>query len=478
LYNFSFTLGDKIRKKCDKNPQLEYYGAAMLNKLKPFFLIAGIFAVVSVSIFFNTGRPALGVVNVPNALGIQASLINIDYGKVLYVKCKFKNAGVLHNSPDKHGISAVLSSLIFRKMHGLSPEETLEKTAELGIAHLAAVAFEDDFVVSFFVLKDGISEALKFLSTAFSKPSFTKNDLEFAKEKFPLILDIDSSHPRELLLEKLMSMLYANHPYGLTGAGTAQAIASITTEDVNKFVQSKFTTDNLEVIFAGDVSAMEVSRYLNIFFVELSRRDTAAPLRQKRKVDLPISGEKFSVLNSPNLRDLVGIATGVRLDDLTDIERAALYVLLEIFYNSETGLLVEKLRSRNISNDLEYFLIKRSLSNVFCTCAFIEKKDLANYLRYLEEKTSFFIGALNSQRIEKAKNYFIRLSIDEFADLTDIDETSKVRSLPFQDVNMENVAAVAKKLCDESKTRIVIIGNKVPMDAINNYPNLQSKEPN
>ncbi|MDR3186907.1 MAG: insulinase family protein [Holosporaceae bacterium] len=435
----------------------------MSNRLKSFFLIAGILAVIFACVFPNRGRPALVVVYVPNALGIRASLVNIDHGEVLYVKCKFKNAGVLHNSSDKHGISAVLSSLMFRKMHELSPEESLEKMAELGMAHFDPSAFGDDFAVSFFVLKDEITKALKFLSPAFSRPNFTKNDLEFAKENFPLIPDIDSSHPRELLLEKLMSMLYANHPYGLNCTGTAQAIASITAEDIDKFVQSKFTGDNLEVIFAGNVSAMEVSKYLNILFAELPRHNVDALPGQKQKIDIPMSSEKISIINNPNARDLVGVAVGVRLDELTDLERAALYVLLEIFYNHKTGILTEGLRSRNISNELGHFLLKRSLSDVFYTSVFLEKKDLANYLKYLEEKTSLSAGELDPERVEKAKDYLFQRSLNEFVDLTDIDETSKIRSLPFRDVSLENIAAVAKKLWDKSKTRTVIIGNEIPI---------------
>jgi predicted Zn-dependent peptidase len=430
----------------------------MWNKFKPFLQITGVIGAVLVLILLQKDERTLEI-NIPNALKIQASLINIDWGDVLYVKCKFKNAGVLRNSSNKHGISAILGSLMFRKMQGLSPEETLEKIAELGVMRLTANPFGDDFVISFFVLKDGISRALDFLAPAFWGPTFSKNDLEFVKEKFPLILDIDSSHPRALLLEKLTSMLYANHSYGLNSTGTAQAIVKVTADDIDKFVQSKFVGNNLEIIFAGNVSALEVSKYLNIFSAKLSMSNIDAPPFEKIKASL--SKEKISVMNNPKLHDLAGVMTGVRIDDLTDLECAALYVLLEIFYNHKTGIFTQELRSRNISHDLEYSFVKRSLSSTFYTYVFIQKSDLENYLKYLEEKTSFFSQELNPQDVEKAKNYLIKLSLNKSASLGDIEETNREHSLPFQEVSSEIIAEVAKKMWDKSKMRIAIIGNKI-----------------
>jgi predicted Zn-dependent peptidase len=373
------------------------------------------------------------------------------------MKFKFKNAGVLHNSPDKHGISAVLSSFMFSKIGAFSREEIYGKMLQLGLKHFSINAFEDDFEISFHVLKDKAMSALQFISPAFSDPKFSKNDLEYAKESFPKVLDIDS-HPRELLFEKLMSSLYEDHNYGFSNTGTGKAISSITKDDILNFMKAKFSRNNLEVLFAGDISRSDVCNYLEILFTKLPETTSE---KQWDKIEAKLSQEKIITINKPDMKDIVGVMTGVRIDELSDMEKAAACVIIEYLYNDKIGNFVQNLRSCNIAYSVSYTLLARSLSNVFYFYVFIEKNDLEKYRKFLDKCIDFYCNRLNLKNLTRTQNYFIEQTNNGFADLTDIDEKNKDRLLPFEKINQRILKQVMNKLFNKSLMRTIIIGDNL-----------------
>ncbi|MDR1560836.1 MAG: insulinase family protein [Holosporaceae bacterium] len=419
------------------------------QKLILSFLLSGL---VSVPFFFKKESAFVEITDIENSLGIKTSIVDIKNNGVIYIKCKFKNAGVLHNQVDKHGISAILGNLMFRKINGLSSGETQEKMSELGLQYFFQNAFEDDFEVSFYVLKDKIEKALRFLSTAFTKSEFSKNDLEFMKEQFPRILDIDSK-PEELMFEKLMNLLYVDHNYGLNNSGTAQAISSITTNDINDSIKSNFAKDNLETLFVGEISKSEAKKYLDILFAQLPE---TCKIRHEEKIRAKISNQTTSVIKKPDMKDIVGVMCGVRIDDLTEIERAALYVVIESLYN-KNGSFVKELCSRNIAYKVNYSLLERSFSNVFYFYIFLEKQDLERYLKYLKTVVNNPLTIVNSLELERVKKYFMEQSINGFANLTDFEKKNKRRNLPFEKINEQTLEKVIKKLYNNQQSKIVII---------------------
>ncbi|MDR2766076.1 MAG: insulinase family protein [Holosporaceae bacterium] len=430
----------------------------MNQKQKTIVSIVAAVVIVGAVLWIKGFRHFSEPVSIKNGLSVRTSLIRVKNNSVLYVKCRFRDAGVLQNSADKRGISAVLGLLMFRKINGLSPEETKEKLLELGLKHFSLHTFEDDFEISFQCLEDKAPEAMRFLSAAFRRPEFTKNDLEFAKGAFPNLLEVDVSSPQELVLEKLMALLYPSHSYGLSNTGTDQAISSITFDDVDGFMKTHFSRDNLEVLFVGNVSRFDVRRYLDALLTELPAANSPQPAAE---INQELSEEEASVINKQNMEDVVGIMTGVRIDHLTDAERAALHMLIDTLYDEKIGDFPSGLRSRNIANSVGHFFLRRSLSNVFCFFVFVEKKDLEKYLEYLEEKSNQYRGMTDFGKLEMAKDYFMAQFHTGFADLSDVEEHRRINALPFSRVNGRTLARVLLKLFDPSKTRRVIIGNAV-----------------
>jgi muramoyltetrapeptide carboxypeptidase len=376
---------------------------------------------------------------------------------VLYLKCKFKNAGVLHNIAIKHGISAIIGELLCRKISGLSPEATKEKLQKLGIDELTISTTDDDFIISFQLLKNKADAALQFLSPVFTCPEFSKNDLEYMKEKYPAFLELETSHPQELLLDKLMGMLYQNHNYGRNNTGTAQSIAGITEEDVHDFVKSNFSKDRLEFFVTGDVLPSEIDSYIKILFEKLPRKSQSKFLNEENDISsATLSEKKDDIIHRNDMENIAGVISGIRLDDLSKKEMAAAYIIIKTLFDKKTGDFARELKAKNIAYGADFCLLRRKFSNIFYFYVYIDKDDLAGYKEYVANKVAAYAKELNYEDLERTRNRMI--AHDKcYTDVAEIDEKVKYDSLPFSEVTKATFKDIAEKLFDSARMRTVYI---------------------
>ncbi len=417
-----------------------------------FTLIIGILVITS--IFLKKEKQFIEVSEITNGIGIKTLLINVKNEDVIYVKCVFENSGVLQNNLEKHGISAVVGFLLFNKIGKFSTEETQEKMADLGVCNLIVNPKGDNFEISFCMIRDKAKEALQFLSSAFTNPSFTEGDLENAKEMFPEFLDIELSSSNDLVIDKMLSMLFVNSTYGMSNTGTVNAISGITSKDIHSFIKERITKKNLNVIFTGDISRFDACSYLEYLFGNIPSQYEHFELQKIESISL--SNDQVFVINKPGMKDIAEIIVGARGDRLTNIERAAAYIIMKTIFDEKTGDFVSGVRARNIACNINNFSIKRSSSNVFYFSAFLEKRDIAKYQKYLDEKIIQYNSQINLKELQKTQEYFIEASKNGFSDLSDIDEKIYNSSLPFNKVTSKVFEKVIKMIFHKENIKIVI----------------------
>jgi predicted Zn-dependent peptidase len=416
-----------------------------------FVAIAAV--VISALIFIKKERQFAEISDIRNTSNIKTSLINIKSKNTVYVKCVFKDAGVLNNSLDKHGISAVVGHLLFDKIGNLSKYETAEKMMEIGISNLSVDALEDNFEFSFLVLKSNIKEALDFLGLAFKTPSFSDGDLEYAKEMFPSILDIDLSYPHDLMLNKMMGMLYVGSTYGMNNTGTAQSISGITSNDVKNFINEKLNTGNLHVIFAGDISTIDINLYVCALFDVLSKSNQEI---FQKNLDAKISEKEIEFIDKPEMENIACVISGVRVDELSELELAAAHIIMETAFQHEIGDFQKGLRALNIAYNSQKHHIKRSLSHVFYITTYMYKDDFKKYKKYFDDKVREYETGINLEELKTMQNYFCIRSEIGSPNLYEIDENVKNSLLPYKEVTTEIFKKVTKKLFNKKQTRTVV----------------------
>ncbi|MDR0555631.1 MAG: insulinase family protein [Holosporaceae bacterium] len=411
---------------------------------------------VSTPIFFSKEKSFLKITEISNSFGIKTNLVRIKNGNVVYVKCRFKYAGVFHNPAEKHGISAVVAELLCRKIGELSPEETTEKLKNQGIEELSIHALGDHLSLSFYVLKDKAVDALNFLAPVFTQPKFTRNDLEFVKNKYPTILDPKTADPEQLMFDKLLQLLYPNHNYGLNRTGTAEALSSVTESDVYQFVRENFTKKKLTVLFCGDLSVFETESFLKALFSQLPVGEDMPNLFPEDLTKYPVAEQKDLIIPREHLGNVLGVMCGMRLDKLNAREKAALQIIITTLFDDTTGDFCEGLRKKQLAYAVEAKILHRSLSSIFYFSVYIRENDLAEYKKYVEEKISSYQYKLNIKHLKRTREYFSETSQKGFISIRNIEEQIKNHQLPFTQLPDELFLQVARRLFE--KIKIVYIG--------------------
>lgn len=361
---------------------------------------------------------------------------------IIYVKCTFKHAGTLNNSVENHGISNVVATLLLKRINGMSTEDTVDKLVELGARSVDVDGSGDDFELSFQVSKEKAKDVLAFLNAAFVNPTFSEGDLNKAKDSIPTVLDPETTSAYQLMYSKIFEMMYGtNYAYGLRCTGTAQAIGSVTAEDVKSFIKNKLSRKNLKILMVGDVTNLTARQYLDVFLKDVADGE----VNQAAKIGSEsehLSSSAFEKVIKPNMKKTVGFLAGIRLDSLSSVEKAAVHIISETLFNSADSDFMQGLKQSKIVSNCVCKIIKRSYSCIMLLSAYIDKKDAEKYRKYLDEKIAEYGGAdyCNGPILGKlleTKKYLLKLSDNGFYNVDDIDEQIADAYLPYEEVTQD-----------------------------------------
>ena len=432
----------------------------MSKKLK---ILASIIValLVAAPLFLKTEKEFLEITNFTGAHDVKTRIAKFDSNGVVYVKCKFKEAGVYHDRADKFGLSEVVSQLIFRRIDNLSREDTTEKLKNLGIKRLSASAQGNHFEISFLILKEQAGEALEFLAKAFSEPTFSEADLEHIKEFYPKVLSLETSSPSALMQEKVDEMLHENGIYGANPTGTSQTISSITAEDISNFIKTKLTHKKLEMVFGGNLTKFDTESFQKILFEKISDEDDINLKQgtdQKNNLLGKCSEETSVKINKQNMKNVVGVMTGIRLDDFSDVEKAAVIIISDALFN-DTGDFVCEFRKNKFSYDISQVFMEKSFSDTFYLTVYINGDDLEKYQKFLKGKIEEYSKKINLKACHESKKCFQKLTQNGFVDMNGLDEKLKMRMRPYEKVDDGVLKSTASKMFDKKNMRTVIIGN-------------------
>jgi predicted Zn-dependent peptidase len=420
-------------------------------KIVVFLLVA---ILVIAPVFLKKEKASISIADVANRLGIKTTLIAAKNRKISFVNLAFRNAGVLQNSLEKHGVSVLAGHLLYR-IGGLSLKDTDEKLMQLGIGDAKWSTDGDDLMFSFYVANDRINDACCFLSTLFKNPTITEGDLKQAKSKLPINVSNELSHPSTLLLNRLFSLLYKNSAYGLNRSGSSATMDSITLDDLQQFIRTNLTTKNLKVTIVGDLSRSEIDTLLDILCEHLPRKYS---LTVADKLTCSLSETKISEIHKSDMNDIMGFMVGVRLDDLTDLELAAIYIIIGALFENKTGDFFRFLKKQNIACLATCNLMEYRLSCALILEMFFNRADFEKFKKCFYEKFSEYNEKRNITELGQRKRSLITsMRQNGFVNYANINQKLRAHSLPFEKVTEKVVEKVMSKLFDERMRRIVII---------------------
>lgn len=381
----------------------------------------------------------------------KAIVANKPYSQKIYVTLTFNKAGIFNNSNEKHGISALLSNLLFNKIGNLSKEETKKKLAQLGLSDLSLRSESHNFVISFNVVESLFEPAIEFFVLGF-KPKFSENELSYAKEFVPIPVDPEISNPEEILSVKLYQNLYPNHVYGKNTTGSSEAIATITLKDINEFLKNNFALDNLSIYFSGKYSSKKLKFLFNALKKVLPEKSNLSPFQKCKDIAVNSSDQKIT---NKNIKDISGIMTGIRFDDLSLKETAALFIVSSALFNKSFG----KFTTTDFPMSFNYSIDNRKHSTVLVLSSFVNKKDLEAYLKNLNnllEKTTLD----QIEKLNLAKKYFVTKQTRGFYSLHSVPDKMFFFSLPFDQCEEADYKNILKKIKNKKMRCTAVISSE------------------
>ena len=174
----------------------------------------------------------------------ELPLISID------IWCK---AGSSFEEVDKNGTAHFLEHMIFKGSNKVMPGEFDYKIESLGGLSNASTGYDD---VHYHVLvpPTNFRESLALLTNIVVSPNF--NPDEFIKEKGVVIDEIkqQNDQPEERLFNYFLKRVWLSPNYANSILGTEHSIKNLEINDLKKFHSKHYTTKNICIAIAGNLS--------------------------------------------------------------------------------------------------------------------------------------------------------------------------------------------------------------------------------
>ncbi len=210
-------------------------------------------------------------------------LVKEDHRAPVVVQQIWYKTGSMDEMSGKTGVAHVLEHLMFKGTKRVPAGEFSRRIAAAGGRENAFTSY--DYTAYFQQLhKSQLSLAMKLESDRMHNLNFSA--AEFAKEVKVVMEERrmrTDDDPHSLLQEKMMSVVFQEHPYQHPVIGWMSDLEALTVDDAQSWYRRWYAPNNATLVIAGDVSAKEVfalaRRYYGKVpkFVQPARRNFIEP---------------------------------------------------------------------------------------------------------------------------------------------------------------------------------------------------------
>ena len=196
-----------------------------------------------------------------------ATLVVRESGYVPIVSIAFGFRGGFVDEPDARlGITNLTLKHMLRGTASRSASELADDIEGLGSA-ISVSADRDGFGAGASVLSKHLSDALDVLCEVVRLPAFNRDDFEGVRDEALAELGAAEDRPFSRTMLRLVPLLFPGHPYGRPVAGTSETLGGMSARQTGEWHSERFSTRDLYVCMAGDVSidvaAQELERALD-----------------------------------------------------------------------------------------------------------------------------------------------------------------------------------------------------------------------
>ena len=214
---------------------------------------------------------AMQIEKIVSPAGIQAWLVREQSVPLVSLSYSF-DGGSSQDEPDKSGAAQLAASLLDEGAGALDAKAFHERLEDRAI-ELGFRVSRDYFQGSLRTLNENRDQAFDLLHLALTTPRFDAEAIERMRDQQMSSLRRAATSPNEIASRKWWAAAFPNHPYGLEGNGTLEAVPRITAADLRDYVGHVFARNALKISIVGDIDAASAGRLIDRAFATLPARN-------------------------------------------------------------------------------------------------------------------------------------------------------------------------------------------------------------
>ena len=181
----------------------------------------------------------------------------------------YVNTGSM-NEPDKlRGISHYIEHNLFNGSRGLEQGDFFKQVDKMGASTNASTGFAETnyYISSNLINKDDLENKIKIHASMLETPLFAIDKLEKEKGIVNSEINMITSDPENLAINKMLKNLYGINSTStdLIG-GTTDNITNLTREDVVNYYNNNYYPSNMVTVITGEVTPDETIRLISKYF--------------------------------------------------------------------------------------------------------------------------------------------------------------------------------------------------------------------
>jgi len=177
------------------------------------------------------------------------------------VHCGFIiNAGSRDELSTENGIAHLIEHCMFKGTKRRKAFHILTRLDSVG-GEINAYTTKEETSVYASALKEHFNRAAELLVDITFSSIFPEKEIE--KEKSVIVDEINSykDNPDEMLMDEFEEKLFPDHPLGRSILGTAELVNGFTRDDIMRFVERNYSTDQIVFTCVGNVSLKKIETF-------------------------------------------------------------------------------------------------------------------------------------------------------------------------------------------------------------------------
>ena len=374
-------------------------------------------------------------------------------------------AGLLAETPLNNGITRLLSTTILKGTKTRTAEEIAQQIESLG-GGIGAEAGNNSFSVSVHAMQPDLATGLEILGDVLLNPLFPEKAVAREKEAQLASIKAEEEEMTTVARNLMRRTLFAGHPYGLRGNGSAETVASVTREQLIAFRDQFVVGRNGVIAVFGNVKTEEVKALIEKTFSALPAGENALV---KPPVAPPLTASQTVEEHKPKSQAILMVA--YRGVDLFSPDRYALELIDEASRDLGSRFFV-RIREKL---GLAYFVGTSQMVGltpgpfVFYLGTSPAKVDQVK-TEFLDEISKLAKDGLTPEELSRAKEKLLgqeeihNQSLEAFAHACALDELyglgfkhhEKLRET-VEALTLDDVKAVAQKYFDSKPSVLAIV---------------------